>query len=54
MSMGPFGGGQFGGPFGNYVRGPHGPWAGCGCSGCLMIVAGLILVFAGCVRMWGF
>jgi hypothetical protein len=52
MSMGPFGGGGF---FGNsYMNGPTGPWAGCGCSSFLMIIAGFLLVMAGCARMLNF
>ena len=56
MSTGPlgplFGGGGFYG--GNYARGPYGPWAGCGCSSFLMVIAGILLVFAGCARMLNF
>jgi len=51
MSIGPFGGGGY---FGNYARGPYGPWGGCGCSSFLMIIAGIILVFAGCFRSIGY
>jgi hypothetical protein len=51
MSMGPFGSGGY---FGNYASGPTGPWAGCGCSSFLMILAGIILVFAGCFRTIGY
>jgi hypothetical protein len=52
MSMG------MGGPFlggGNYFSpvGPRGPWMGCGCSSFLMIIAGIILVMSGCLRMLG-
>ena len=52
MSMGP------GGPLlgsGGYFqpRGPYGPWAGCGCSSMMMILAGIILVMGGCLRMLG-
>jgi hypothetical protein len=50
MSMGPFGGGGFS----NLASGPHGPWAGCGCSSFLMIIAGFLLVMAGCARMLNF
>jgi len=52
MSMGGgplFGGGDFFHPGGSY-----GPWGGCGCSSFLMIMAGVILVFAGCARSVGF
>jgi hypothetical protein len=50
MSSGPGGGPIFGemGP-----RGPYGVWPGCGCSGLLMILAGIILVCAGGLRMLG-
>jgi hypothetical protein len=51
MSMGPFGGGGY---YGSYVNGPTGPWGGCGCSSFLMIIAGIILVFAGCFRSIGY
>jgi hypothetical protein len=51
MSMG------LGGPLGagGYFQpnGPRGPWMGCGCSGCLMMIAGIILVMSGCLRMLG-
>jgi hypothetical protein len=44
-----------GGFFGNYgPQGPYGAWPGCGCSGFLMILAGILLVFAGCLRQVGF
>jgi hypothetical protein len=48
MSMG---GGLFGG--GDYYRpsGPMGPWAGCGCSSLFIILAGILLVIGGCLRM---
>ena len=50
MSSAPGGGGVFGdmGP-----RGPYGVWPGCGCSGLLMVLAGIILVCAGGLRMFG-
>lgn len=54
------GGGMLGGGgfFGNMSnlgpQGPHGAWPGCGCgSGCLMVVAGIILVFSGLLRSFG-
>jgi hypothetical protein len=34
-------------------RGPFGAWPSCGCSGCVIILAGLLLVFGGCLRMLG-
>jgi hypothetical protein len=52
---GPLGGGGplFGsGGFYN-ARGPYGPWAGCGCSSVFIILAGILLVFGGCLRMLG-
>ena len=56
MSMG--GGGPLGGLFGgggwSNPGGAYGPWAGCGCSSLLMIIAGILLVFAGCLRTVGF
>jgi hypothetical protein len=58
MSQGPlFGSGGFfgGGNFGNYgPRGPYGPWAGCGCSSLFIILAGILLIMGGCLRMLGF
>jgi hypothetical protein len=34
-------------------RGPFGGWPSCGCSGCVIILAGILLVFGGCLRMLG-
>jgi hypothetical protein len=50
-------GGGFPG-FGNLGRqmgpgGPFGAWPSCGCSGCLIMVAGILLVFGGFLRMLG-
>jgi hypothetical protein len=52
MSFGP-GGGMFGS--GGYYNpgGPYGPWAGCGCSSVFIILAGILLVMGGCLRMFG-
>jgi hypothetical protein len=51
MGTGPlFGGGGF---FGADPRGPHGPWGGCGCSSLVIVLAGILLVFGGCLRMIG-
>jgi len=52
MSFGP--GGLLGA--GNYFnpRGPTGPWMGCGCSSLFIILAGMLLVCGGCLRMIGF
>ncbi len=48
---------SFGGPFGGggYINpgGAYGPWGGCGCSSFLIMLAGLLLVFGGCLRMLG-
>jgi hypothetical protein len=48
MSTGPdpLGGGQWYGP-----RGPYGAWPGCGCSSLFIILAGILLIFGGCLRM---
>jgi hypothetical protein len=52
MSMGPSlgGGGFFGSASPN---GPYGAWPGCGCSSLFIILAGILLVFGGCLRMFG-
>ena len=52
MSIG--GGGYGGGGFFNQMgpSGPYGAWPGCGCSGLLMIIAGIILVCAGGMRFF--
>jgi len=51
MSVGS--GGFFGG--GNSVGpgGPYGAWPACGCSSIFIILAGVLLVFGGCLRMFG-
>ena len=52
MSIGPgslLGGGGFYQP-----TGPYGPWPGCGCSSLLIMLAGILLVFGGCMRMLNF
>lgn len=49
------GGGYFGTvPEGLRPGGPFGCWPGCGCSSLLIILAGCMLVFGGCLRMLGF
>jgi hypothetical protein len=48
MSMGP--GGPLGGGGWYQPRGPYGAYPGCGCSAFLMIIAGILLVFAGLFR----
>jgi hypothetical protein len=47
---GPLGSGDFFGQMG--PRGNFGAWPGCGCSSILMILAGILLVFAGCFRLF--
>jgi hypothetical protein len=52
-----FGRGGFPG-FGNMGRqmgpaGRFGVWPSCGCSGCLIILAGVLLVFGGFLRLIG-
>jgi hypothetical protein len=52
MSVGP------GGPLlgsGDWYQptGRYGLWPSCGCSSLLIILAGILLVFAGCLRMVG-
>jgi len=52
MSFG--GGGLFGNALGSY--GPSGPYGGfpcCGCSSLLIIIAGILMVCAGGMRMFG-
>ena len=54
MSSGPFGGGGFFGGGGNYgPTGPYGAWPTCGCSSLFIILAGILLVMGGCLRMLG-
>jgi len=48
MSSDPVGGGFFGQM---HPNGPYGAWPTCGCSGLLMVLAGIILVCAGGLRM---
>ena len=51
---GPFGGGGFFGGGGNYgPAGPYGAYPTCGCSSIFIILAGILLVFGGCLRMLG-
>jgi hypothetical protein len=53
MDGGPLGGGGFFGRYGDYgPRGPYGPWPGCGCSSLFIILAGILLVCGGCLRMF--
>ena len=51
---GPLGGGGFFGGGGNYgPSGSYGAYPTCGCSSIFIILAGLLLVFGGCLRMLG-
>ena len=53
MSMGDGGVGG-GGFFGRMApSGSYGAWPGCGCSSLFIIVAGIILVMGGCLKMLG-
>ena len=52
MSIGP-GGPLFGSGGWYQPQGPYGPWAGCGCSSFLIMLAGILLVMGGCFRMLG-
>lgn len=53
---GPGGGGPLfgGGGFFNQAgpSGPYGPWPTCGCSSLLIIIAGILLVIAGCAGLF--
>jgi hypothetical protein len=52
MSYGP--GGFLGGGGGYFhPQGPYGPWMGCGCSSVFIVLAGILLVMGGCLRMLG-
>jgi hypothetical protein len=54
MSMGGnLGGGGFFGGGGMGPRGPYGAWPGCGCSTIIILLATILMVFGGCVRMLG-
>jgi len=46
------GGGFFGRPGDYGPSGPYGAWPGCGCSSLLIILAGMLLVCGGCLRMF--
>jgi len=53
MSFGNLGGGGFyGGNLG--PGGPHGLYPGCGCSSVFIMLAVILMVFGGCLRMVGF
>ena len=47
-------GGFFGGGGALGPRGSYGAYPTCGCSGLLMVIAGIILVCAGGMRMFNF
>jgi hypothetical protein len=57
MSFGGGGGGPLfggGGYFGNMgPQGPYGAWPSCGCSSLFIILAGILLVCGGFLRMLG-
>ena len=56
MSTGDGGfGGLGGGGFFGRMRpdGQYGAWPGCGCSSLVIILAGMLLVCGGCLRMVG-
>ena len=56
MGPGPFGQGPLfgsGGFFGANPSGPYGSYGGCGCSSLFIVLAGILLVFGGCLRMIG-
>jgi hypothetical protein len=36
-----------------HPRGPYGAWPSCGCSSLFIILAGILLVCGGCLRMFG-
>jgi hypothetical protein len=46
------GGGFYGGNLG--PGGPHGLYPGCGCSSVFILMAIVLMVFGGCLRMVGF
>jgi hypothetical protein len=46
------GGGFFGGGEGLGPQGSYGAWPSCGCSSIFIILAGFLLVFGGCLRMF--
>jgi hypothetical protein len=48
------GGGFFGGGGGSLgPAGPYGAYPGCGCSSIFIVLAGILMVFGGCLRMGG-
>ncbi len=53
MSMGPGGGPLFGSGGWYQPTGHYGMYPTCGCSSLFIILAGILLVFGGCLRMMG-
>ncbi len=47
--MGPFGGGGFFNSMG--PTGQYGAWPSCGCGSLLVVIAGILLVIAGCTGL---
>ena len=45
------GGGCAGGPGSYGPAGPYGAYPGCGCSTFFIMMAGMLLLFGGCLRM---
>ncbi len=54
MSTDPGGGPLLGGGGWYSPQGPSGVWPGCGCSSIFIILAGVLLVMGGCLRMINF
>ena len=48
-----FGAGGFPGMHPMGPQGPYGAWPTCGCSSLFIILAGILLVCGGCLRMFG-
>jgi hypothetical protein len=46
------GGGLLGGGGGYGPGGPYGAYPGCGCSTFFIMMAGMLLLFGGCLRMF--
>ena len=53
MSSGPLGSGDYFGGGGAGPRGPFGVWPSLGCSSLFIILAGMLLVCGGCLRLVG-
>jgi hypothetical protein len=55
MMGGNLGGGGCLGGGGSYgPQGPYGAYPGCGCSTFFIMMAGMLLLFGGCLRMFNF